>query len=281
MARASSPETERRPRLPALRSSQASPSDPRIFWFTHERDGIVEDVTRRIVAETSSEPARVEHALLDLAFTELRRLARQRDGEASAHLGRFRSLSRRVGHLSPEEQARELHTQVKRLALDVAGNFDPRVYRFARGVLPRLLTGVMKPSALPSALLDRDGGPLSRILTVQGPVAQLRRLSGIGTLVYVPTHSSNLDSIALGQSLEMCGLPPVVYGAGKNLFANPLLSFFMHNLGAYRVDRRIQAGLYKDVLKAYASVMVERGCASRRGKTASGSRARPSRWRTP
>ena len=33
----------------------------------------------------------------------------------------------------------------------------------------------------------------------------------------------------------------------------------MHNMGAYRVDRRIRARLYKDVLKAYASVMVERG----------------------
>ena len=33
----------------------------------------------------------------------------------------------------------------------------------------------------------------------------------------------------------------------------------MHNLGAYRVDRRLKHGLYKDVLKAYSCVLLERG----------------------
>jgi glycerol-3-phosphate O-acyltransferase len=33
----------------------------------------------------------------------------------------------------------------------------------------------------------------------------------------------------------------------------------MHNLGAYRVDRRLRHGLYKDVLKAYSCVLIERG----------------------
>ena len=51
----------------------------------------------------------------------------------------------------------------------------------------------------------------------------------------------------------------MVYGAGKNLFTNPIISFFMHNLGAYRVDRRIRAQLYKEALKAYSCVVIERG----------------------
>jgi glycerol-3-phosphate O-acyltransferase len=33
----------------------------------------------------------------------------------------------------------------------------------------------------------------------------------------------------------------------------------MHNLGAYRVDRRLKFGLYKDVLKEYSTVLLERG----------------------
>jgi glycerol-3-phosphate O-acyltransferase len=78
-------------------------------------------------------------------------------------------------------------------------------------------------------------------------------------MVYVPTHASNMDSIVFGYALERAGLPPVSYGAGKNLFTNPVLSFFMHNLGAYRVDRRLRHALYKDVLKAYACVLLERG----------------------
>ena len=33
----------------------------------------------------------------------------------------------------------------------------------------------------------------------------------------------------------------------------------MHNLGAYRIDRRLKHGLYKEVLKAYSCVLLERG----------------------
>ena len=47
-----------------------------------------------------------------------------------------------------------------------------------------------------------------------------------------------MDSLVLGYAIYRLGLPPVIYGAGLNLFSNPLVGFFMHNLGAYTVDRR-------------------------------------------
>ena len=80
-----------------------------------------------------------------------------------------------------------------------------------------------------------------------------------GTLVVTPTHSSNMDSPAIGFGLLRAGLPPTTYGAGKNLFTNPFISFFMRNLGAYRVDRRLKFELYKDVLKKYSTVLLEHG----------------------
>jgi glycerol-3-phosphate O-acyltransferase len=55
------------------------------------------------------------------------------------------------------------------------------------------------------------------------------------------------------------GLPPFTYGAGLNLFHNRFLSFFMHNLGAYRVDRRKKAQIYKEILKEYATCSLEFG----------------------
>ena len=100
---------------------------------------------------------------------------------------------------------------------------------------------------------------LSQRVRVEGEVDTLRKLNQIGTVIVVPTHSSNMDSILMGWSLESSGLPPVTYGAGKNLFTNPLTSFFMHNLGAYKVDRRLSHTLYKDVLKTYSQVLIERG----------------------
>jgi glycerol-3-phosphate O-acyltransferase len=52
-------------------------------------------------------------------------------------------------------------------------------------------------------------------------------------------------------------LPPLTYGAALNLFRNPIVGRFMHNLGAYTVDRRKRDPLYKQTLKTYASVALE------------------------
>jgi glycerol-3-phosphate O-acyltransferase len=78
-------------------------------------------------------------------------------------------------------------------------------------------------------------------------------------VVMVPTHISNMDSILIGYGLHALGLPPYTYGAGLNLFSNKFLGFFMRNLGAYKVDRRKKAPLYKEILKTYAGCTMEMG----------------------
>jgi len=251
--------SERPLRLPHLRPYVPRPSDPSIFWFNSERDDIVSDVVNRICETHEADRNKLEMALNDAAFHEIRRLERQRDDEARDRLGYWRSMIRRIGRMDEAEQRRVLHTIVTTMARDVAGNFDPRVYRFARQAVPRLIAGVMEPSRLTRGFTAPQSEVLSRVLRVQGDIEHLRYLQSEGSLVFVPTHSSNLDSIVLAQALEVCGLPPVIYGAGKNLFTNPIISFFMHNLGAYRVDRRIRVKLYKEVLKLYSQVMIERG----------------------
>jgi glycerol-3-phosphate O-acyltransferase len=251
--------SERPLRLPHLRPYVPRPSDPSIFWFNSERDDVVSDVVNRICDTHESDRAGLEMALNDAAFHEIRRLEKQRDEEARDRLGYWRGMIRRIGKMDDSEQRRVLHTIVMNMARDVAGNFDPRVYRFARRAVPRLIGGVMEPGRLTQNLMAPAPQALSRVLKTQGDVDHIRDLQNRGSLVFVPTHSSNLDSIVLAQALDSCGLPPVVYGAGKNLFTNPIISFFMHNLGAYRVDRRIRVNLYKEVLKLYSQVMIERG----------------------
>ena len=217
------------------------------------------DVVSRICSELETDRSRLELALNDAAYHEIRRLEKQRDEEARDRLGYWRSMIRRVGKMDDMEQRRVLHTIVTNMARDVAGNFDPRVYRFARQAIPRLIGGVMEPRRLSKDLMAPAPKALERVLKVQGDVEHLQNLQSRGSLVFVPTHSSNLDSIVLAQAIEISGLPPAIYGAGKNLFTNPIISFFMHNLGAYRVDRRIRVSLYKDVLKLYSQVTIERG----------------------
>ncbi len=251
--------SERPLRLPHLRPYVPRPSDPSIFWFNSERDDIVADVVNRICTSHEDDRSRLEMALNDAAFHEIRRLEKQRDDEARDRLGYWRSMIRRIGKMDDSEQRRVLHTIVTNMTRDVAGNFDPRVYRFARRAVPRLIGGVMEPRRLTQDLMAPAPQALDRVLKAQGDIEHLRDLQNRGTLVFVPTHSSNLDSIVLAQALDSAGLPPVIYGAGKNLFTNPIISFFMHNLGAYRVDRRIRVSLYKQVLKLYSQVMIERG----------------------
>ncbi len=244
-------------RLPRLRTYVPDPSDPKIFWFNSERADILQDVVRRIMERYQADDA-VEFVIGDAAYHEIRRLETRTDEGGRKGLEYWRGVIRRVGRMSSEGKHETLREITMRMARDVAGNFDPRVYKFAARAVPGLLTGVMNPSNLMRNVLD-SGTRLDELVAVEGPVEKLRRLQRKGTMLLLPTHSSNLDSLAIAWVLFREALAPVVYGAGKNLFTNPIISFFMHNLGAYRVDRRVRARLYKDVLKAYSSIMIERG----------------------
>jgi glycerol-3-phosphate O-acyltransferase len=245
-------------RLPAFLGPAPKPDDPQIFRFNAERGPIIGDVVKRVVAQYAGDPKKLLYVLNEAGNAEVRRLASQGDMEASDALGSWRRLVRKVGKMDDEERAEALRKIVRDMGEDIAGNFDPRVYALATRVIPGLLTAIMSPADLPRQLMA-GFSQLDTLITAEGPIDKLRRLAKVGTLVLVPTHSSNLDSVALGYVLMRENLPPVVYGAGKNLFSNPLISFFMHNLGAYRVDRRIQALLYKEVLKTYSCMMIERG----------------------
>lgn len=230
-------------------------STPPIFGFNGQRSAIVDEVVRRVVDEVR-DPLLV---LNEAAFLEVKR--QQAGGSDDlVGLGEWRSLARSLSRMSQDDRKDKLRDLARRYASDVAGNFDPRVYKFASRAAAPLIGMLMSPMQT----VRRLGGAFDlraldgRVL-IEGPVGTIRTLAEKGTLVFVPTHLSNLDSVVFGFALERAGLPPATYGAGKNLFTNPFLSFFMHNLGAYRVDRRLKFGLYKDVLKAYSCVLIERG----------------------
>lgn len=230
-----------------------------IFGFNADRDDIVRAVVDRVV-EATRDPLL---ALNDAAYHETKRLEGARKANELRELADWKNLARTIGRMSPYERQKRLRDLAKHYGWDVAGNFDPRVFQISTRLLPPVVTALLAPRKLasvfrnPAELLSLDG--IADKVLLQGPVEKLRKLVHRGTNVYVPTHLSNMDSIVFGYALERAGLPPATYGAGKNLFTNPILSFFMHNLGAYRVDRRIRHNLYKDVLKTYSCVLLERG----------------------
>ncbi|HRI63143.1 MAG TPA: 1-acyl-sn-glycerol-3-phosphate acyltransferase [Polyangium sp.] len=233
--------------------------DAPIFGFNAAREDIVREVVSRVVL-TTKDPLL---ALNDAAYHEVKRLETTRNPEERKEFVEWQKTARTLARMGDGERRDKLAHIVEQIAWDVAGNFDERVYSVSTKLLPPIVTYLLAPRTLvhlagdPQKLVSLEA--LDDKVRVEGPTAELRELSRRGTAVYVPTHLSNMDSIVFGYALERAGLPPATYGAGKNLFTNPVLSYFMRNLGAYRVDRRVRHNLYKDVLKTYSSVLLERG----------------------
>ena len=235
-------------------------AENRLERFNADRERLLAEVERRVVARKVDEAraggdASLEYVLNDVAFCEIRRHEASRDAEGA---GRWRDLSRKLLAMSEDAKQAELRDLVRYYGRDVVGNFDPRVYKLVNGIGPSLLGFVFSPIAS-----LRDGVAAMRQLdtriTADGELDLVRQCAERGTIVVTPTHSSNMDSPAMGLALVRAHLPPVTYGAGKNLFTNPFISYFMRNLGAYRVDRRLKFELYKDVLKEYSTVLLEHG----------------------
>jgi glycerol-3-phosphate O-acyltransferase len=233
-------------------------AENRLERFNADRERLLAEVERRVVARRVAESrsggdASLEYVLNDVAYCEIKRLEH---GNGAAD--RWRDLSRRLMTMSDEEKQQELRELVRHYGHDVVGSFDPRVYRFATGVGPSILGLLFSPMTT-----IKDGWAalqnLDQRIHADGAIDVARTCAERGTIVVTPTHSSNMDSPAIGFGLLRAGLPPTTYGAGKNLFTNPFISFFMRNLGAYRVDRRLKFELYKDVLKEYSTVLLEHG----------------------
>ena len=156
-----------------------------------------------------------------------------------------------------------LGEMILRYSDEIAGNFKKSRYRMARTIVTfgfaRLLNasrarGFWSIFSTQYTLQDK--------INITGEVDALRKLAKKGTIIMVPTHFSNLDSILIGWVINALGLPAFIYGAGLNLFNIKVISYFLNSLGAYKVDRRKKNMLYLESLKSYSSLAIQRGCHS-------------------
>lgn len=207
-------------------------------------DGMVERSRARFAAMSDRA---LTDALEDALYQERKRLQRAPpEPDVDAVLD---DLARAL--VRGDREAKELAglRLVSLWAEEVHGHFDPSVYKVATRFLPRALTGLL--SGRPDRLRDWELSKSGR-LAVRGDIGWIEELSREATLVLVPTHVSNLDSPLIGLALYLAGLPPFTYGAGLNLFSNPVVGWWLGRLGAYTVDRTKRARLYKEVLKDYS-----------------------------
>jgi len=163
-----------------------------------------------------------------------------------------------------EEQVNKLLQEiVVRYANEISGNFKASSYRVARTIATFWFARLLNASRIKKfgAFFRRDLTLRDKI-NIVGQTEQIRKLAKKGTVVMVPTHFSNLDSILIGWIIHELGLPPFIYGAGLNLFNIGIFAYFMNSLGAYKVDRRKKNLVYLETLKAYSSNAIKHGAHS-------------------
>ena len=146
---------------------------------------------------------------------------------------------------------------------EMVANFDPKKYRIAQKVLPFVFGRLMNVSPGEKLkFLFASNKSIYDKFKITGPIDHIRNLSKKGTVIIVPTHFSNIDSPTIGLVIDIIGLPAMTYGAGINLFTIGILSRWLNDLGAYKLDRRRKNKPYQELLKNYSTVAITRGAHS-------------------
>ncbi len=244
-------------------------------WPIYKISQDKEDYLKEIIAKTKEETLerfKNESDLLDeikkIRYQEIIRLKKNPwQSDKPSELEFWKQKKKEIIAITSMEDEQErkkgLEQQLNEImdlyANEIVANFDPAKYNIARKALPVVFSRLL--NAFPGKLykLFTPGKSLHEKLQLNGEIDQIRKLSTQGTLVFVPTHFSNLDSPTIGMAIDGIGLPAVTYGAGINLFTIKLLSNFMNNLGSYKVDRRRRNEVYLKLLKNYSTVGLTRG----------------------
>lgn len=231
------------------------------------RESVINEVVRRSMGDISKQDPRV--LLEETLYHERLRLKRSRTSWLkSPYLANRtagdRDFIRQIqyglkGSISMDDHRQLLESFSNHFATEICGNFEPKMYDLAIRLVPWMFSWLLNAASVQRILPWGMSESLQTRLRVVGEVDHLQKLSKKGTILLVPTHLSNIDSILIGYVIHLMSLPPFAYGAGLNLFSNPVLSFSMSRLGAYTVDRQKSSQIYKDALKNYSTTILKRG----------------------
>jgi glycerol-3-phosphate O-acyltransferase len=248
---------------PSIRFQQLPIIPGPLFDMEQKRAGLLADVIQKTKEDLSD--TSLEVALGEALYSERFRMKRESFNPFTrGRVKRDRKLWSQVqaGLLKPgaEVDRKELLNQViSHYAEEIGGHFDPRFYPFATRAVPWFFSWLLNAASVQRFLPWGMTESLSSRLHIVGEVPALQKLVNQGTILLVPTHQSNIDSVVVGYVIYMMSLPPFAYGAGLNLFSNPVLGFFMSRLGSYTVDRQKRNEIYKHTLKNYSTRILKEG----------------------
>jgi glycerol-3-phosphate O-acyltransferase len=162
---------------------------------------------------------------------------------------------------SEEECEILLRRVISRYVEEIVGDFKLETFLFAEKALTYFFNRLYS-SWFAGSLLNifNKRKILQKKLILAGYVEHARKLFDKGTVVLVPTHQSNLDSVLVGYFMQlMAGMPAFSYGAGLNLYNFEIFGYYMDRLGAYKVDRRKRNSIYHETLFTFLRLSVQDG----------------------
>ena len=244
-----------------------------IVQLSHNREAFIKELVElsieNIKESLGNNPGNIKDELARTLYTEKIRLSQtpwkadkpdERDFWANVKKDMVRI---NAGHENPHAFGHEdlIQRIVTRYAEEIAGIFDVKAYDFAKRFITSMFSRLLNASQGKgfARFFDKRHNLHDKIHLV-GEIDHVRELAKEGTVIIVPTHSSNLDSMLIGWAIQSIGLPPVLYGAGLNLFGIKIMAWFMNRLGAYKVDRRKKNTLYLETLKMYSELSLRKGC---------------------
>ena len=140
---------------------------------------------------------------------------------------------------------------VNRYNEEIVGHFSPKTFKFSRIFLTSFFKRLFNKFFASGHWRWGNKNALQQKIKIKGNIPLIRTLFEKGTVVILPTHYSNLDSIMVGYAIDAnVGLPSFSYGAGLNLYNVEIVAYFINRLGAFRVDRRKKNPIYLECLKS-------------------------------
>lgn len=245
-------------------------SDWPVFKLSEDRRQFIDDLDQNTLEEILENPTdKVSEIISETMYLERIRIKEEPWKVDPPNEKQFwRRIKKRLVKHSldrPEAQAAKnneelLQKIIHRYSEEIVGTFRISTFLFARRFLTFFFNRLFQAK---QRGFFRFGGARRRLyekINVYGEVEKLRTLFKKGSVVVVPTHHSNLDSIMIGYALDaVVGIPSFSYGAGLNLYNSGYAAYFMNRIGAYRVDRRKKNPIYLKVLKINSRLLIERG----------------------
>ena len=150
---------------------------------------------------------------------------------------------------------------IHRYSEEIVGTFNIKTFLFARRFLTAFFNRLLNAAASRNfKRLFNTKHHITQSFQCFGEIETIRKLVNKGTLVVVPTHFSNLDSIVVGYAMDaILGLPSFSWGAGLNLYNSGIVAYYLNRMGTYRVDRRKKNPIYLETLKAMSNLSIQRG----------------------